>query len=141
LFRAFSTIKPYKAAQSHASDTRTKDIFARWVKGIRTNYDPLPLGTTAALFRLVFPQVDGRRKYGMQEAKLASLLAQVFSLPDDMKAQLLGWKHGSGTGCLGSELERVLETRDIVRSPLLLIISRNESLISTVIDYQKPEPM
>ena len=66
----------------------------------------------ATFFRLFFPEEDESRKYGLQEARLASALMDVFALDNDCNgsgAILNGWDGDNAVGCLGTQLRRVLE--------------------------------
>jgi DNA ligase-4 len=119
-FRSLSFIKPWSVRHSRTeTDTRARSTFTRWVARLRELYDPPALGSTAVLFRLLFPRDDVRRTYDMQEATLVRELVKVFTLPDVCAARLKAWCDGSSTGqgrpgCLGIELQRVLEERDVV---------------------------
>lgn len=74
---------------------------------MRRNYSPLPRGTTASVLRLLFPEDDTQRKFGLQEA----LLAQYFGQCLDSSTVFTGgakhlklWGQESASGCLGEEL-------------------------------------
>ena len=81
-------------------------IFRRWVEELRTRFAPLPPDTTATCFRLLFPEEDVQRKYGIQETRMARLLADCFGI-DYMAFD--SWSLEEATGCLGQEVKVVLE--------------------------------
>jgi DNA ligase N terminus len=115
LLREISQIPPQKTT---AIRLRTNDshpaikIFRRWNEQLRNDYSPLPPGSTSIIFRLLFPEEDACRKYGMQETKLCQLLAECLGV----NAQNLEQWHSEGSsGCLGKELETVLENNCSVR--------------------------
>ncbi|KAI5999562.1 DNA ligase/mRNA capping enzyme [Pisolithus albus] len=93
--------------RSDASNHPAQAVAARWVAALRRDYSPLPRGTTAIILRLLFPEEDMPRKYGLQEARLASYLggcldsSTVFTR-DTRK--LKSWSKESSSGCLGEEL-------------------------------------
>lgn len=87
---------------------------------------PLPPNTGVQFFRLLFPEEDVRRKYDIQETRLAQLLAGVLGVatdgPDARGFRLVNWagqvpEVGNSTrGCLGHEIEQVLKATETVRS-------------------------
>lgn len=87
-------------------DYPASKIFRRWVEELRARFSPLPPDTTAAYFRLLFPEEDVQRKYGIQETRMARLLADCFGI--DHKA-FDSWSLEEATGCLGQEMKVVLE--------------------------------
>ncbi|KAJ7918946.1 DNA ligase N terminus-domain-containing protein [Mycena leptocephala] len=66
---------------------------------------PLPANTTAIVFRLIFPEEDTRRKYDMQETRLASALSDCFGIS---ATPLRQWSADGSSGCLGQEVLKVL---------------------------------
>ncbi|KAJ7245174.1 hypothetical protein B0H12DRAFT_1211485 [Mycena haematopus] len=80
-------------------------ILNNWVKTLRSKFAPLPPNTTAIVFRLLFPEEDTRRKYDMQETRLASALADCFGTS---AIPLRQWAADGSSGCLGEELLKVL---------------------------------
>lgn len=86
----------------------TLRVFVRWLDGLRKHFTPLPEGTTRSIFRLLFPEEDVRRKYGIQENRLASFLAKWIGVPD---RKLQCWKAAGASGCLGLELRQMLVIR------------------------------
>jgi DNA ligase-4 len=114
LFHALAEVKPRRASKHAGSavhDTRVRDVFARWVAELRRRFLPLPPGTTAIVFRWLFPEQDLRRKYAMQEKRLASQLADALALPQQATTRLMGWHKDARVGCLGGELKQILEER------------------------------
>ncbi|OSX64101.1 hypothetical protein POSPLADRAFT_1088234, partial [Postia placenta MAD-698-R-SB12] len=68
--------------------------------------------TTAIIFRLLFPDHDADRKYGMQEARLAQYLAEIIGVstsPGGRGNALVNWNGENAIGCLGNEVQDVLE--------------------------------
>ena len=90
------------------NDYPTRRVFVRWVDELRHRFTPLPVGTTRSVFRLLFPEEDAQRKYGMQEKLLCSHLAQCISVPIE---KIRRWDAKGASGCLGQELYEVLLTR------------------------------
>lgn len=93
--------------RSDASNHPARTVAARWVAALRRDYSPLPRGTTAIVLRLLFPEEDTPRKYGLQEARLASYLGSCLDsstvFTRDTR-KLKSWSKESFSGCLGEEL-------------------------------------
>ena len=84
----------------------------KWTKDLRRNYDPLPKGTTLALFRLFFPAEDNCRRYGVQESKLGKYIAETLGVSTALggrAASLLDWKDDDVSICLGTEVKKIME--------------------------------
>ena len=84
---------------------------------LNTRYAPLPPETTCIVLRLLFPEDDVARKYGMQERTLAQQLATVLMVStasDGGGNRLVAWDVESSTGCLGQEVERVMKATSTV---------------------------
>ncbi|KAJ6457176.1 hypothetical protein C8R47DRAFT_173370 [Mycena vitilis] len=79
--------------------------FCNWITRLRTDFAPLPENTTAIVFRLLFPDEDSRRKYDMQETRLASALANCFGVSAMALSQ---WAGDGASGCLGEEVLEIL---------------------------------
>ncbi|KAJ7623353.1 hypothetical protein FB45DRAFT_837508 [Roridomyces roridus] len=79
------------------------DVLKNWIAHLRSEFSPLPQETTARVFRLLFPEEDTRRKYDMQETRLAAALADCFSVQ-----QLCDWGTDSSSICLGDHVLKVL---------------------------------
>lgn len=60
------------------------------------------------MFRLLFPEEESRRKYDMQETRLACALAECFGFD---ATSLQEWNAEGSSGCLGQELRRILSQR------------------------------
>ncbi|KIJ62038.1 hypothetical protein HYDPIDRAFT_42295 [Hydnomerulius pinastri MD-312] len=94
-------------------------VLSRWIETLRGKYSPLPRGTTASVFRLLFPEDDTQRKYDLQETRLAQSLAQCLDSSTVFArdaARLKDWCKERASGCLGEELLKysVPETEDII---------------------------
>jgi DNA ligase-4 len=88
----------------------TLRILNKWISELRRRYSPLPHGTTAAVVTLLFPEDDTRRKYDMQETRLAQELAKCFGLTMGGRGESLRRWDGEATlGCLGTEVMKVLD--------------------------------
>ncbi|KAF8636408.1 hypothetical protein AX17_003590 [Amanita inopinata Kibby_2008] len=83
-------------------------VFARWTEELRRCFVPLPNGTTRNVFRLLFPEEDARRKYGMQEKMLCLNLAECLGVSGE---EFRRWNLEEASGCLGHEVKRVLLSR------------------------------
>jgi DNA ligase 4 len=100
---------------------------------------PLRDGTDVIVFRLLFPEEDVSRKYGMQETRLAKLLVKILvrrGIPERTAARILKWDSpcedtGAGRqGCLGEEVRQVLSSSCQVSNTLnydynLIIVPQN----------------
>jgi len=84
----------------------TRQIFRRWLIQLKRVYSPIPPGTTAIVFKLLFPEEDHHRKYDLQETRLAQCFGECFGL--DVR-QLLQWRAETASACLGEELKLLLE--------------------------------
>ena len=60
--------------------------------------------------RLLFPEEDVRRKYDMQETRLAGYLADCFGIRKDI---LVNWRGEDREGCLGVEVRKAIEERTV----------------------------
>ncbi|EFI27392.1 hypothetical protein CC1G_14863 [Coprinopsis cinerea okayama7 len=109
----FTLIEPRSiAAKKSSSSTKEHKVvetFKRWVEALNKQFGPLPQGTTAICFRLIFPHEDFKRKYDMQELRLQGLLAQCFGFNPSRFSE---WKSPDASGCLGHELRSILEDMD-----------------------------
>ncbi|CAK5273911.1 unnamed protein product [Mycena citricolor] len=83
--------------------------FNNWIDRLRSQFSPLPEGTTAAVFRLLFPEQDVAFRYDMQEKRLASALAACYGFPED---NLTAWMSETSLGCLGDDLRKSLTRTD-----------------------------
>ncbi|OSD05314.1 hypothetical protein PYCCODRAFT_1385066 [Trametes coccinea BRFM310] len=116
LIQAIAAIKPHQATERQPRTTRYADspvykTFKRWLTTLRERYTPLPPGTTATIFRLLFPEEDVHRKYGMQEARLAEYIAKIIGVSSASHGRgerLRKWKGEDSLGCLGYEVETVM---------------------------------
>lgn len=113
-------IKPRKANVRGPKDPHRKSsvvqTFQNWVSELHRRYDPLPPGTTAIVFRLLFPEEDAKRKYDMQEARLANAISKALCVshtPHGRGQRLSTWKAENAVGCLGHEVRKVLEEGEV----------------------------
>ena len=77
-------------------------------------HTPLCKGTGRAIFRMLFPEEDQRRRYDMQEKKLAQVIISALHLSRDDAVPLSGWSGNDNhhvAGCFGTELQRILLLR------------------------------
>lgn len=88
-----------RASRDH--DSPALAVLKRWIRELRKEYSPLPPGTTAIVFRLLFPEEDKRRVYHMKETLLTRRLSDLFGLKD---GRLQSWNNSSASGCLGREV-------------------------------------
>ncbi|KIY70275.1 hypothetical protein CYLTODRAFT_371177 [Cylindrobasidium torrendii FP15055 ss-10] len=79
------------------------DKFIKWSARFKERYPDPPNGTTAILFRLLFPEFDPERKYHMQELRLGQQVAIALGRRDDTFAN---WSSSGSSGCLGLEVKR-----------------------------------
>lgn len=127
LLREISQVPPLKSSARNQKTFEKEpnypaiQIFRRWFNKLNSDFSPLPKGTTAACFRLLFPEEDIRRKYDMQETRLAECLAHVFGVDSE---QFRAWNAEEASGCLGQEVKIVLQrschTTDGFISPLTI---------------------
>ncbi|KAI0091748.1 hypothetical protein BDY19DRAFT_991426 [Irpex rosettiformis] len=127
LLEAIASIRPRKSNET--SKKTYKDIALRkldnWIAELHRQYSPLPPGTTAVFFRLLFPEEDMQRKYGVQEKKLCDYLHDIFSSGArgmmcewDRVLQVQGTKD---TTCFGERVKRALEAMQISNDDSLSI--------------------
>lgn len=122
LVQAIAAIKPHRAADKQPRSTRWADTpayktFKRWLGALRERYAPLPAGMTTIVFRLLFPEEDVRRKYGLQEIRLAQYLTKILGVSaaaGGRAERLRKWKGEDALGCLGKEVETVMAGRSTV---------------------------
>ncbi|KAG6812390.1 hypothetical protein H0H92_003071 [Tricholoma furcatifolium] len=120
LLREISKAPSHKVSTSHrygSPDYPALKILKLWVNRLQRDYSPLPLGTTAIIFKLLFPDEDHDRKYDMQENRLAHNIAETFCID---QTYLSNWLSENASGCLGEELKIAMErssTSSIVQTP------------------------
>ena len=113
---AIADINPHTATEKRPRNARYVDspaykTFKRWVAALRERYSPLPADTTTIVFRLLFPDEDCQRKYGMQETRLAQHITTVLGVSSDTDGRgerLRNWKEEDALGCLGDEVLTVM---------------------------------
>ncbi|OAV99744.1 hypothetical protein PTTG_00480 [Puccinia triticina 1-1 BBBD Race 1] len=101
---------------AHDSSNQAAEDFEEWVN----LHWPVSRNTGKIIFRLLFPNQDVRRTYGLKEAKLGKYLGTLFSVQTGRGKRgegLVAWnsttedQNGLETGragCLGLELEKIL---------------------------------
>ncbi|PSR73821.1 hypothetical protein PHLCEN_2v10391 [Hermanssonia centrifuga] len=114
LLQAIASVKPKKVGSK--TDTRKPpaalQTLKRWIEEVHKRYSPLPPSTTEVFFRLLFPEEDVSRKYGIQEAKLAQYLAKILAVSTERDGRgraLVDWKAENSVGCLGAEVRNLME--------------------------------
>ncbi|TFK32795.1 hypothetical protein BDQ12DRAFT_691997 [Crucibulum laeve] len=113
LLREISNIKPRKAEDpslgrdsANNTDYPAYHVLERWIANLRRRFGSMPAGTTAIVFRLLFPDQDVRRKYDLQETRLGRTLADCLGVERD---KLTKWKQEDASGSLGTEVRKVLK--------------------------------
>lgn len=108
LFREIASIVPRPAKNGNTRDKNNDSLpvqtFKRWVNALHQKFGTPRPGTTAAIFRLLFPEEDGQRKYDMKEPKLIDELAKCYGVDPRRFTQWSGV-----SGCLGDEVRAYLE--------------------------------
>ena len=138
LVGAIAKVKPHKVLEKQPKDIRHFDTpayktFKRWVIALYDRYSPIPPNTTTIVFRFLFPDEDGRRKYGMQEAQLAQHLIKIFGVSagtDGRGERLKNWKGEDAFGCLGDEVSAVMSaTAHLQGSATTVALDRIDTLL------------
>jgi len=138
LFREISIIKPISTNvtaaititsrnqyTSYESSYLALTTFKRWFAKLQQLYSPVPEGTVGSVLRLMFPEEDGRRKYGLREGGFARILERCLGLGEGVLGGGLGNEccngdsdgdggcspgcREEGSGWLGLDVERALE--------------------------------
>ena len=119
LFDRLSSIKPKQPGGQPSTSKSPIEIFRHWLSALDkpTHYHGL------LLFRLIFPQFDIRRRYGLKESLLARELPKALSFSTrsldhwNKKISLDTSEYidakKSRAGCLGNTLEAILKTRRV----------------------------
>ncbi|KZT70831.1 hypothetical protein DAEQUDRAFT_688765 [Daedalea quercina L-15889] len=140
LIEHISRIKPRKA-NSHGHkgnphlNSSVVQTFRKWVTELHRRYDPLPPGTTAIVFRLLFPEEDAKRKYDMQEARLAQVLSNTLGLSGRRRGRgegLVNWKAESAIGCLGLEIRKLFDEGQASLASYQISIAEVDCVLSTL---------
>ena len=110
------------------SKVQPENIFKDFVRRIKLS-GPLSQDTGPILFRLLFPEEDSNRKYGLQETALSRQIIKYLSGLGLGEPQILSVKDWAGqsnnarrgrSGCLGEELGNILRSRSLVRTTFQL---------------------
>ncbi|KZT07561.1 uncharacterized protein LAESUDRAFT_115651 [Laetiporus sulphureus 93-53] len=134
LISAIAKIKPRKVSQNNSSRSTPYVVqtFRNWVAELHRRYAPLPPGTAAIVFRLLFPEEDVRRKYGLQETRLAQSISKVLGISKNTGARgngLVNWDGDNSIGCLGLEVQKILEESSTITEGTLSI-AKVDALLS-----------
>lgn len=106
------------------SKVQRENIFEDFVSRIKRS-GPLSQDTGPILFRLLFPEEDSNRKYGLQETALSRQIMKYLRGLGLGEPQILSVRDWAGqsnktrtgrSGCLGEELGHVLRSRSLVRT-------------------------
>ena len=123
LFDRISAVKPAQKGVTLQTQ-HPLTIFKAWLSHLQGATHRQAL----LIFRLIFPDHDIRRRYGMQETILAAELPKALFLPSTQYGSLSAWEsstHDSRDACcLGAALEKLLTTRrchSLQQSPSLSI--------------------
>ncbi|BGP16121.1 hypothetical protein JCM10213v2_004115 [Rhodosporidiobolus nylandii] len=102
------------AGKKDGEPSRQRKLMQAWVDGLtREHGADLPHGTVVLFFRLFFPDVGVRRRYGFQEKTLADALEALFKVR--RRGTFAKWAEPSlggcskASGCLGEEVKRWME--------------------------------
>lgn len=111
-----------RASLARSENTSTV-LFKKFIQHYKSRSTLSP-ETGVALFRLLFPEEDFRRKFGLKDVRLAGLLIKILqnSGIGGSSAELLGRLSPSnapttiaGQNCLGDRLRNILQKRNPVR--------------------------
>ncbi|EMD39194.1 hypothetical protein CERSUDRAFT_122630 [Gelatoporia subvermispora B] len=116
LVENIGNIKPRKASEkascSAPSGAPAAQTFGRWIAALHRQHSTIPHGVTAAVFRMLFPEDDPRRKYNLQEKVLAKSVAKVLGVstaPGARGESLAKWNGEDAQGFLGAEIKHIIE--------------------------------
>ncbi|OWZ42708.1 hypothetical protein C351_03239 [Cryptococcus neoformans c8] len=105
-------------------------IFTSWLNHLKK---PFPIYTGKHLFRLLFPHIGSRRRYGLKEQNLAQELSKILGSKTLNQWDSVRWDDtgDAGTGCLGHEIEVLAKNRSIPgnNNRSLLTISELDTLL------------
>lgn len=134
---SLSTRKPINASPSpppaiHVLEKWKGEILRRYFRGNM----PVTSVTDATIFRLLFPEKDTARKFGMQETRLARYLAKILGISMEEGGRGHGLREWCAEGqekhgCLGTEIEKVALAANAVRR-LRVLSARHIELMSTL---------
>ena len=133
LLHRIASVPPQSKPRSKGSNITSPELTAlrHWIRKLAR---PLHQRTGVILFRLLFPEKDSRRRYGLQETTLVKALGRALNLPPSAVNSLMRWAQPDGStstatsGCLGKEINDVLALRfsgvscleDILSQPKML---------------------
>lgn len=109
LLHEISKTSPRTTRKPPCNTNRSLRILEVWIAELRRQYSPIPKGTTATIFYLLFPEEDAQRKYDMQETRLAQELAKCIGVSVQGRGDALrSWNGENTLGCLGEEVKKVI---------------------------------
>ncbi|GAA5959998.1 hypothetical protein JCM3765_006129 [Sporobolomyces pararoseus] len=99
-------------------------LVKRWIDKVKEAHafrldEPLPPGTIAIFFRLLFPEEGVRRRYGLQEFTLAKELERLYRVGEGRFSNWSSPSEGSrgvATGCLGNTVKQWMERKGKYRA-------------------------
>lgn len=139
LLREISQIRPRPMRDTLTDMNTPKEVFKKWVVELRRRFSPLPQGTAAAIFLILFPEEDFRRKYGLQETRLAQELANCIGVSEKGRGECLRqWNSQTATGCLGAEINKILNSSSSVNVQLRLKLFIAQFTIKLDSEYVSP---
>ena len=114
LIKACGDIRPRVAGQpgSEGSSCISK-IFEQWLHTRRASRQP---GIGKIVFRLLFPDLDVRRRYDMKETNLSRALLDAMDWPRDVRRSVERWAKADEldvrrSGFLGEQVQEAVEAR------------------------------
>lgn len=108
------------------SKTQSTEIFTKYIDHLR-NHGLYSADNGVIMLLLLFPEEDSRRKFGMQETRMCTLLTKILTemgFGERNASSLSQWAGlATGTnagraGCLGEEVRRIMQTYPIVGNSL-----------------------
>ena len=128
LLDRISAVKPVQAGEVADGSNTSLAVFKSWLDHLTgaTPTDGL------LLFRLLFPEHDTRRRYGLQETLLARELVAALSLSQSASRDLYAWREdASRAGCLGKTVHSALAVRRVncVETSVSLPLNRLDELL------------
>ena len=115
-------------------DTPSYKTFKLWITALRDRYSPLPQDTTAIIFRLLFPEENVQRKYGLQETRLAQHIFKILGISSASEGRgerLKNWKGEDAMGCLGDEVKTIMsDATHSQASTVIMSIEQVDALLT-----------
>ena len=117
LLNAIAKVAPKPVSHNRHGEPNqrpARDVFKKWLTHFRSEHPNPPKGTTAIIFKLLFPECDTQRKYNMQEKKLGQVIADALGLHDH---EFENWHLGGYSGTLGLEVWKAMRKSATVSEP------------------------